>query len=163
MKKHLNLFAAAAFAAAIVLGSPAAWAGSVAAVDQSGDGNYTVMYQNKNKTRTRSWTASTPAQQFVSDRKIKGAIKQATRYKPVKAGKMGGGGCGYTAGKNGTYVAQAGYGNTAFANQAGSNNVADIYQDGNNNASYIVQKGSGHEAYSTQSGNDNVSVIVQRC
>lgn len=163
MKKIINSFTAAAIALAFVLGSPAAWAGSVAAVDQSGDANYTIVYQNKNKTRTKSWTASNPAQQFVSDRKINGAIKQATRYRPVQGSKMGGRGCGFGGGTNGTYVTQTGYGNNAFAAQSGTNNVADVYQDGNNNASYIVQKGSGHEAYSTQSGNDNVSVIVQRC
>lgn len=163
MKKTINSFTAAAVALAFVLGSPAAWAGSMANVVQVGDGNYTVMYQNNKKTRTKSWTASNPAQQFVSDKKIRAAIKQATRYRPVQGGKMGGRGCGFGRGTNGTYVTQTGYGNNAFAAQSGTNNVADIYQDGNNNASYIVQKGSGHEAYSTQSGNDNVSVIVQRC
>ena len=163
MKKIINSFTAAAIALAFVLGSPAAWAGSVASVDQVGDSNYTVVYQKKNKTMTRSWTASNPAQKFVADRKIRAAIKQATRYRPVQGGKMGGRGCGFGGGTNGTYVTQTGYGNNAFAAQSGTNNVADVYQDGNNNASYIVQKGSGHEAYSTQSGNDNVSVIVQRC
>jgi hypothetical protein len=161
MKKTINSFTAAAIALAFVLGSPAAWAGSVASVDQVGDSNYTVVYQKKNKTTTRSWTASNPAQKFVADRKIKSAIKKATRYRPAQRSKVGG--CGFGGGLNGTYVAQTGYGNTAFASQTGSNNVAVTSQDGNNNASYIVQKGSGNEAYATQSGNDNVSVIVQRC
>lgn len=163
MKKTINSFTAAAVALAFVLGAPAAWAGSVAAVDQSGDSNYTIIHQNKNKTRAESWTASDPVQQFVSERKVNNAIKRATRYRPAGGSKMGGGGCGFGGGLNGTYVAQTGYGNTAFASQTGSNNVAVTGQDGNNNASYIVQKGSGNEAYATQSGNDNVSVIVQRC
>src|SRR3989344_632521 len=113
MKKTINSFTAAAIALAFVLGSPAAWAGSVASVDQVGDSNYTVVYQKKNKTTTRSWTASNPAQKFVADRKIKSAIKKATRYRPAQRSKVGG--CGFGGGLNGSYVAQTGYGNTAFA------------------------------------------------
>jgi len=163
MKKTINSFTAAAVALAFVLGSPAAWAGSMANVVQVGDGNYTIMYQNNKKTRTKSWTVSNPAQKFVSDKKIRTAVKQATRYKPVRAGKVGGGGCGFAAGANSSYVAQTGYGNTAFASQTGSNNVAVTNQDGSGNVSYVVQKGSGNKAYVTQAGNGNAALIVQRC
>lgn len=162
MKKSITPFAAAALAFVVALGSPSAWAGSVASVDQFGDSNYTIVFQKKNKTLTKSWTASTPLEERISQRKINGAIKQATRYRSVRSGKMGGG-CKGLGGANSAYVAQSGYGNTAFANQTGSNNVAVTDQDGANNASYIVQKGSGNEAYATQTGSGNVSVIVQRC
>ncbi|PKP68423.1 MAG: hypothetical protein CVT83_05425 [Alphaproteobacteria bacterium HGW-Alphaproteobacteria-5] len=167
MKKIINVFTAAAVALTFLLGSPSAWAGSVASVDQVGDANYSVVIQKKNKTVARSWTASTPFEARKSQKRIDNIVKQVTKPGQRKAGKLGGGtggrGCGFGGGLNGATVAQAGYGNTAFAAQTGTNNAAGIYQDGNGNASYIVQKGSGHEAYSTQSGNDNVSVIVQRC
>ena len=168
MKKTINSFTAAAVALAFVLGSPAAWAGSVAAVDQSGDANYTIVVQKKNNTLTRSWTAATPFEARKSQKKIDNIVKLVTKPTQAKFRKSGGDGtggrgCGFGGGANSANVAQAGYGNTAVLTQTGSNNAAGIYQDGSGNASYIVQKGSGNEAYTTQTGSGNVALIVQRC
>ncbi|PKP77279.1 MAG: hypothetical protein CVT81_10220 [Alphaproteobacteria bacterium HGW-Alphaproteobacteria-3] len=165
MKKSMNVLAAATFALAFVAGAPAAWAGSVASVDQSGDSNYTIVVQKKNNTLTRSWTAATPFEARKSQKKIDNIAKLVTKPGQAKSGKPGGGGrgCGFGGGANSANVAQAGYGNTAVLTQTGSNNAAGIYQDGSGNASYIVQKGSGNEAYTTQTGSGNVALIVQRC
>lgn len=163
MKKMKSTFAATSFAAMIALAAPAAWAGSGASVTQTGDQNYSIVLQRKNKTVVESWTATTPIEKFKSDVKIMKAAKQGARPNQTRSRYQNISCSPFFNGGNVAFASQNGSGNSAYASQQGAGNYAGTVQDGRNNTSYMIQKGNGHEAMAGQYGNNNTSLIVQRC
>lgn len=163
MKKTRHAIAAAAFAFALAAGAPAALAGSGAGVLQTGNQNYSIVVQKKNKTSVESWTATNSIERFQSESKIMKTAKQAQAPERSRSGFFGSSCGSLLGGGNAAFAAQTGSGNAAYASQQGSNNLAGTAQDGRNNKSYILQKGNSHEATAQQYGNNNTSLIVQRC
>lgn len=159
MKK--SWIAAAALLIGLSFAAPAAWAGRTAAIDQSGDGKFTVLMQDKRNTLrvTRN---------NMSQQEINQLVPVITRAQAPIRGGVGSKHCAAgvqprRGGMNNAAVIQAGIGNSAKVNQSGTGNQAAAVQVGNNNKSYILQRGTGHSAEAVQTGNNNTAIIIQKC
>jgi hypothetical protein len=146
----------------VSLAVPSAWAGSFAAVNQSGNYNYTIVQQKAGKTRVMTKQIK-PRRYANLNRTLANRTVKASLRQQVLGGALSGFGCGGGHGGNAVAVGQHGTGNSASAVQGGTNNLATSFQAGSNNASYIVQTGSNHTAHTTQTGNNNVTFVTQRC
>lgn len=153
--------AAFALLIALPLAAPAAATGRAAVVEQGGNGQFTVLTQNKGRTAAVTYNN-------MSQHKVDKLVPFITRERTPTAGRMGGASCGsglhpLRGGANSAVVNQAGIGNNANIKQAGTGNRAVAVQIGTNNKSYIVQKGNAHSAQTMQAGSNNTAVILQRC
>ncbi|MEP0706837.1 MAG: hypothetical protein ABJL17_04180 [Parvibaculum sp.] len=162
MKRSINVIFGGMLAALVSVS--AAWAGSAASVNQTGDDGVTLVVQRDGKP-ARVETAINPAQQFMLKKKARAAVKQASRPRSARGGKFGSRAarCNPLGGSGSAFVGQNGVGNSAAVTQKGAHNVAGIIQDGNGNKSHIVQKGKGHFAETIQAGNNNSAYVIQRC
>lgn len=159
MKK--TWIAAHAFWIALLLVSPAAWAGGAAKIEQAGNGSFTLLMQTKKKTSEITLNKNAPHQAgtlipFIVNKEL-AKVGQGRRVgcNVGPAAKRGA--------NNNALIYQSGFGNGATVKQTGTDNQAFATQTGSNNQSYIVQRGSGHVAEIVQTGNDNTAVILQRC
>lgn len=161
------------------LTAPAAWAGSTAIVEQTGNYELTIVQQTGNKTR-------------VVNREIKPAnharltarfTKQTARAAAIQTLYSASGVTNACLSNKGAYrstsklngmvngAAISPYGaagslggsNTASVVQAGSNNTATASQSGSNNAAFVIQAGDNHTAQTTQTGNYNIAMVKQGC
>lgn len=162
MKKPIAAIAATMLTLALATPS---WAGSSATVDQVGDGNYTLVVQNRIGTRVTTAQVGT-VQHYQAKQAERAAVLSTTRApKPV--------GVKFSGSRNGCPVGSFVYpklggalmqgANSASVVQAGANNTAIANQAGDNNRSRIIQQGNNHYAETNQTGNNNNAVIIQRC
>lgn len=159
--KRLSLALSATFLA-LVLAAPAARAGSVAIVDQSGSYNLTIVQQKAGQTKVVTKEIKPRLYASTANR-----LATKTAKAGIKQSLLGGframSACGAGHGGNSVSVDQYGVGNHATAVQAGSGNAVIASQTGSDNAAFVVQQGSNHTAYTTQAGNNNIAFVNQRC
>jgi len=162
MKRSINVFFGGMLA--VFVSVSAAWAGSAASVNQTGDDGVAFVVQRDGEP-ARVETAIDPAQQFMLKRKARDAVKQASRPRSARGGKSGSkaAACNPLGSTGLAYVGQNGVGNKAAVNQRGADNAAGIIQDGIGNKSHLVQKGKGHFAETIQTGNNNNAYVIQAC
>ncbi|MDO8838617.1 MAG: curlin repeat-containing protein [Parvibaculum sp.] len=138
------------------LSAPPASAGSLAAVNQDGNFNVTVVQQAGGQTKVLT--------RQIKPRLYASTVTRLANNPPgPRATSFAARACGGGAAGNNVAVNQAGSGNGVVVEQKGTNNLAGLSQAGSKNVALVKQTGNNHAAFATQTGHKNIVVIDQRC